>query len=751
MSSHLIIAGAPYLKVALPDRVHLTTFMDPGGYSFYASTGDRFAPLVGTNEFGEHQEVLSVRSVPGSGLRPSLGGQGWGSAGADPVVGLRTAVHSVVLHHDGCFSSSACYRTLVSRCLSTHLMIERDGRVYQCADLADRAYHAGSMNNVAVGIDLNNRAHNLLSEPNAELDGGVPSPIRTINGGSFRSWNYTDAQYDSLVEVLRVLVDALGIEPVFPLDEQGSILYSVVDSPPADQFKGFLCHWHITPQKWDPGPGLDWEVILAGLRRNAATVPVLPAGLADELTPEDLPGVRISREELADPARAPARVDDLLSREATAVPFLNAVCRTIERRQAGGFYPVGVNQTWHGGIHLEAPTGTPVRPLLKGELVAAHLVPTSEHPDIGSNNFVLLRHRIPLPPRSAPGAGAPCRFLQDRDDPAGDDPIRQEDAVLTVFSLYMHLDGVDFDRPGDNALVNRFLRSAEGDSPVPQPRGPGLETFPGVDPGAALRAGYVALFSPKDDPTAAIEVGPSEIIGHVGGLRDVDGETRSLVHVEVFADDSYLEAMEMALYGRFLRVGPRDPDSRDLVIRSVPLLSKMMPARRRGNDRDGRRDFGDKVLTADRIRDYYLGDADPEDIDALRSLVVGHVSEWSDQVEWVQTLLADQAWWKSQGTRLISPDRVGWVFARELSDWLKFVWLTDEVSDWIGLKPGGMVNTFHPLRFLAWWMFLRSAVRAKSLDEILRCLKGRPVSLLDGVPDVLGDRLDLPGPGQWET
>lgn len=750
MGRHLIIAGAPYLKVALPERIRLTTFQDPGGFSFYASQGASFLPIVGTNEFGEQQEVLSARTVPGRNVRPSLGGQGWTQLDPDPLVALRSVVHAVVLHHDGCFSSSACYRVLVARCLSTHLMIDRDGHVYQAADLADRTYHAGPLNNVAVGIDLNNRAHNLLSEPHAELDGGVPSGVRTINGGSFRSWNYTDAQYESLIAVLRVIVDAFGIEPVFPMDEQGSILYSVVDSPPPEQFKGFLCHWHITPQKWDPGPGLDWETILAGLRSNAAMVPLLPAGLAQELESTDLPGVRVTAADLADARRGPGLVDDLLRRESTAVPLLDAICRTIERRQGGGFYPVGVNQTWHGGIHLEAPAGTPVRPLLKGELVAAHLAPADAHPEVGSNNFVLLRHRIPLPPRAAPGAGAPCRFLEDRDDPAGPEgTARAPDGILTVYSLYMHLDGVDFDRPSDNALVNRFLAPADPSPALEPPRGPGLEVYPGADQGAALRAGYVGLFSPLDAPGAAIEVGTSEILGHVGGLRDADGEMRPLVHVEVFADDSYLEVMEMALYGRFLRIGPRDPDARDLVVRSASVLSPMLPSL--GRKRRVRPpDFGDKVLTAERIRDYYQGDADPENLDLLRSLVVEHVSEWSDQVQWVRTLLADQAWWKRQGSRLLAPERMGWVFARELADGLKFVWLTDEVCDWIGLKRGGLVHTFHPLRFLAWWMFLRSAVRAKSLDQILRCVKGQPVSLLEGVSEVLGDRLDLGGPGQWE-
>ena len=54
------------------------------------------------------------------------------------------------------------------------------------------------------------------------------------------------------------------------------------------------------------------------------------------------------------------------------------------------------------------------------------------------------------------------------------------------------------------------------------------------------------------------------------------------------------------------------------------------------------------------------------------------------------------------------------------------------------------------MNFLLWWLYLRSAVRGKSLEEILRCLKGRKASVNDGVSGVLGDFLDLPGQGEWE-
>src|SRR5688572_1701784 len=51
-------------------------------------------------------------------------------------------INTIVLHWDVAYSSEGCYKTLVDRGLSIHLMIDRDGTVYQSLDFTKRAWHA---------------------------------------------------------------------------------------------------------------------------------------------------------------------------------------------------------------------------------------------------------------------------------------------------------------------------------------------------------------------------------------------------------------------------------------------------------------------------------------------------------------------------------------------------------------------------------------------------------------------------------
>lgn len=104
-----------------------------------------------------------------------------------------------------------------------------------------------------------------------------------------------------------------------------------------------------------------------------------------------------------------------------------------------GFYPLGANGIWHGGIHFDDATGKilkqedGVRAIADGEVVAYRLdskYPVLKYADgkscIYSTGFVLVRHKLVLPPapangsNSAGGAGAP-------------------EEKLIFFSLYMHL------------------------------------------------------------------------------------------------------------------------------------------------------------------------------------------------------------------------------------------------------------------------------------------------------------------------
>lgn len=62
----------------------------------------------------------------------------------------------------------------------------------------------------------------------------------------------------------------------------------------------------------------------------------------------------------------------------------------------GGFFPLGANNVWHGGVHLSAPMNTPLVAPFEGEIVAfrLHPDPAKNLRDFGCTNFILLRHQI---------------------------------------------------------------------------------------------------------------------------------------------------------------------------------------------------------------------------------------------------------------------------------------------------------------------------------------------------------------------
>ena len=106
--------------------------------------------------------------------------------------------------------------------------------------------------------------------------------------------------------------------------------------------------------------------------------------------------------------------------------------RNTEGSELGGFYPVGLGGQWHGGIHLHARRGSEVHAMMDGVVVAARNGVT---PELGSNNFVLLRHEVPFDP--------------------------QDDKRTFVFySLYMHLQRFDADMDKNDAAYQDKLLDA---------------------------------------------------------------------------------------------------------------------------------------------------------------------------------------------------------------------------------------------------------------------------------------------------
>jgi len=105
-----------------------------------------------------------------------------------------------------------------------------------------------------------------------------------------------------------------------------------------------------------------------------------------------------------------------------------------------GYYPLGANGLWHGGIHFDEDTGlakdlTEVRCIADGEVVAYRIDEAYPKSDFGSaqpvysTGFVLIKHRLEVP---APPAPPPAQGTAPGAPPAAG-------PSLTFYSLYMHL------------------------------------------------------------------------------------------------------------------------------------------------------------------------------------------------------------------------------------------------------------------------------------------------------------------------
>ncbi|MFM0594430.1 glycoside hydrolase family 19 protein [Paraburkholderia dilworthii] len=112
-----------------------------------------------------------------------------------------------------------------------------------------------------------------------------------------------------------------------------------------------------------------------------------------------------------------------------------------------GFYPIGSNGLWHGGIHFDSQTAAALKQdggicaIADGEVVAYRL--DSKYPELKypgdrsalySTGFVLIRHKLqlpPMPPAQQPAASAVnVSPAQTSGQTAAD--------TLVFFSLYMH-------------------------------------------------------------------------------------------------------------------------------------------------------------------------------------------------------------------------------------------------------------------------------------------------------------------------
>lgn len=758
-SNNIIILGQPYLLPEFGAEKRVINFVDDPSIGYRE---------VGKKEFNIEEKLVRLR-------KPGL-------ASLDD---LKKLIQYVVLHTDISPHANQTFRVLVGRGLSSHFCINWNGMIYQNADIADYTAHAGGdANPVSIGIDMNllifsdpplgdfdrsikqtfdrirpkyrNLAREKLKLDQRGLSKDQEAEIldefefeqpktRWVQGNkALRSWGYTPRQYEALIALLKLFVRVLDLEKSYPTGPDGQVFPTILADDDLKKAKGFIAHWHISVERWDPGPAFDWERVLSAIMHEQNSFPVM-----------------WSKDHVIQTAKDVAKV------QRAAYTFM----RNNETAQLGGTFPMGPNQTWHGGIHLFPEIGLkeirsitgdkapppgksikyPVYAMFDGVVVAAHFEPTRR--DLGHNNFILMRHDLEIPD------------WKGRLDEEGK-PILIK---LRVFTLYMHLEPMDVTAEGaeklkkdaklewvsrlhelykvkDNkaereAKVKDFDKAAEEhrkmlldalDKGLPIDEDLGeviilsdeelskeeskpakfLKYATGVE--ALLQTDKVAVLASDDLP---VKVTAGEVIGFVGELivPTAEGTTRpeKTLHVEVFCNEEAVNQIDFDIHAEQFRT-PQRARSSDITVRTEDILAIFRRGANRFRPYKDVQLWADELLDPEDIKSFYSrnpdGKRDPVELyrEQLRRSITYHVSEWSDQVDWIASLVGKADW----GTLTNDSDFLALIkkkglFSREIRKILPFIWLTKDVAADVGLLGkaetwDGRIYHFHPIHFLMW-------------------------------------------------
>ena len=292
---------------------------------------------------------------------------------------LKRVVQQVVVHLDGLGSALSCFRVLHNeRGLSAHFLVDNDGTIYQTAALMDATFHAGGVNEVSVGIEIQNRG-NAARYPDY-YDAGKHGPQReklfcTVHGQKIYAFDFTKAQYRAMTQLAHALHEKLAI-PLQSPDEGGTSITTLIGKP--WEFNGFIGHYNIEAKKWDPGP-FDFHRLFRRLGSRA----YFPLMSVDRRS-----GLPSLKRKISDKKRA-----ELSDWEAERHFDMSEGSSRIRGHFPVG--PLGRSRLWHGGLHLQCKADAPVFAPILGQIVAARLSPQSC--PVGSCNFILMRHLLVAP------------------------------------------------------------------------------------------------------------------------------------------------------------------------------------------------------------------------------------------------------------------------------------------------------------------------------------------------------------------
>jgi N-acetylmuramoyl-L-alanine amidase len=134
----------------------------------------------------------------------------------------------LVLHYTEGATAKSSISSMRSQGLAAHLVIDRDGTIYQCRPFNRTAAHAGvsrwvdpntgrlyrGLNSHAIGIELANAGKNRKVIEWAIKNAGAKTiKLRHRNGGPETLWEvYPEAQLESVFEASKAIVEAYNLD-----------------------------------------------------------------------------------------------------------------------------------------------------------------------------------------------------------------------------------------------------------------------------------------------------------------------------------------------------------------------------------------------------------------------------------------------------------------------------------------------------------------------------------------------------------
>ncbi|MFA5625078.1 MAG: N-acetylmuramoyl-L-alanine amidase [Bradymonadales bacterium] len=558
-------------------------------------------------------------------------------------------ITQIALHHDVTMSATETFNVLCSRGLSTHFVINYDGTLFQFLDCYHCAWATGDNNNLCIAIDMNNpvfpelRDKDPASGKRELFQGKINGSVKTMLG-------YTEEQYETLIALMKAFITPIpvaGEEPWVPLPVVAENCFppisdngEVVNRMLRDYlgFKGFMGHYHCSANKWDPGPAFDWMRVLSGIKGKRNSLPVL---IGEE-------GERRNLFEVGG-----GMLEQLFERY-----YKNA------ETASGGWYPVGVNQSWHSGVHLSVEEGSPVLNMMEGRIVAVRNV---ARVDLGDPSFVLVEH-------------------QREEDVAGQSKPRR----IVWYSLFMHLQQL---RKEEQSARIPWLRSLLGeDLSIPDDvlyhmdsGAFGYEkgipntvdaTLKGADPDRIRSAFYKG-----DILLVSIPVDATETLGFAGQFGSHPDNLYPMIHVEVFSPENIFQMGATSAQSEAWSIVEGDASENSLV-RVKRIIRPIVEANL------GSTPQNTHFLKTSEIANFYLSDDDRRE--RFRRMICYHRSEWSPKMNWTKTAISTVGWqWESEES-----------FGKWLLLWVPFQWMTETVTKSLGLPSDHNFFTFHPIYML---------------------------------------------------